>query len=147
MDNSAIQLLLQGLSPEEVQELVSIVDYLGEKAGAGNPSGQMPEGSVASLLNRASPRVREKFLKLSETLEVPRHMPFAPKRSEGQIAEDFGLDGATSETVKSAIDTQEVMAKLQRRMGSDKDLPDTPPSMADIMGAAYDKLSKRGDQA
>jgi len=144
MDNSAIQLLLQGLSPEEVQELVSIVDYLGEKAGPANPSGQMPEGSVASLLNKASPKVREKFLKLSETLEAPRHMPFAPKRSEGQIAEDFGLDGATSETVKSAIDTQEVMATLQRKMGSDASLPETPPTMREIMGAAYDKLSQGG---
>ena len=142
-DQSAIALLLQGLSPDEQQELADIVTYLGEKAGPGNPSGMMAEGSIASLLNRASPKVREKFMRLSEVLEVPRHLPFQPKRSEGQIAEDFGLDGATSETVKSALDGQHVAAGLQRRMGTDSQLPDREPTLRELLLAAHDSAPTR----
>lgn len=142
-DQSAVALLLQGLSPDEQQELIDIATYLGEKAGPGNPSGHMAEGSVAALLNRASPKVREKFMRLTEAIDTPRFQPFQPKRSEGERADEFGLDPDITQTVKSALDNQDVMASLQRRMGSDRDMPDTPPTMREVMSAAYDNTRPR----
>ena len=139
MDNSAIALLLKGLNADEVRELVSIADYLHEKANS--QDGYMPEGSVASLLNGASPKVREKFLHLSEALETPRFAPFQPERSEAERAEEFGLDPNTTVTIKAAIDGQHVAHGLQKRMGTDAQLPRTPPSMTDLLSAAYDKHS------
>ena len=139
-DQSAVALLVKGLNPDEIFELQSILDYLGEKAdGQQNPTGQMVEGSVASLFNRASPAVREKLTRLVEAIDTPRHLPFTPERDEKTIAGDFGLDGDKAELVKSALDNQNVMASLQARMGTDKDLPRQPPSTKDLLAAAYER--------
>lgn len=143
MDNiaptPAMRTITGHLAPEEVQELQDILVYLGEKV----PAGHLPEGSIAALFNKASPRVREVLSMIDQTMETPRVAPFAPKLSEADIAEGYGLDPQGSLTVKAALDGQHVMQSLQARMGSDKDLPDTPPSMTDVLSAAYDKHGGR----
>lgn len=140
---SAVALLLQGLSPEEQQELLSIADYLGERADPQrNPGGNLPEGGVASVLNSSSPKVREKLLHLNEALETPRYQPFQEKRGEAFRALEFGLDPENTMTIKAALDTQEVAHSLQRNMGTDKDLPDEPLTTRDILSSAYDLHSQ-----
>ena len=139
MDHSAIALLLQGLNPEQQQELIDIADYLAERADpAQNPHGFVPEGSIASVLNKASPAVREKFMRLSEALQTPRFAPFQPERSEAERAEEFGLHPERATTVLAALDGQNVLHGLQKSMGTDKDLPRQPPSMKDLLSAAYE---------
>ena len=127
------QILLQGLSPQEVQELIDISDYLAERV----PAGQLAEGSVASLLNKASPRVREKLLQLSQALETPRYAPFQEKMTEGQRAAEFGLDPQITQVTKQALDGQAVAkGVLDRLGGGDSTLPQKEPSMRDVIEAA-----------
>ena len=142
MNNSAIALLLKGLTPEQQQELIDISDYLAERADPDqNPHGLVAEGSIASVLNKASPPVREKLSRLVEALQTPRFAPFQPERSEAERAEEFGLHPERATTVLAALDGQHVLHGLQQRMGTDSQLPRTPPSMADLLAAAYDKHS------
>ena len=134
----SMQNLIRGLTPAELQEMQDIVDYLTEKAGPGNPSGIMPEGSAAALLNRASPNVRARFSDLSQMLETPRTAPFMPKLDEGQQAQVFGLDPAQSVLIKGALDGQEVMARVNERMGTDATLPLQEPTTRDVIAAAME---------
>lgn len=135
--NLGAQALIERLNDDEKEEAADLLDYLSEKASKGN-SGIMAEGSIASLLNKASPKVREAFGTLSEMLETPRIAPFSPKMSERDHADALDLDPDQTELVKGVIDGQYVASSLLDRMGSDKDLPDEPPSTRDIIGAAYD---------
>ena len=139
MNPKALNALLSGLTQDQATELQQLLVYLGEKAGPGNPSGEMPEGSVASVINKASPAVRQRMAMLSELIETPRTKPFEEPFSEAEWLRRLGADVPSGLAVKSALDTQEVMHGLQKSMGTDSQLPKQPPSMADLLSAAYDK--------
>jgi len=115
-DQSAIGLLLAGLNPDERTELQQIADYLAEHSHTGQP---LPEGSVSRLFNQASPKVREKLMRLSEALETSRFAPCQEKRTVADRATEFGLDPDTTELVKQGLDDDHITAGLQRRMGTD----------------------------
>lgn len=137
-DQSAIALLLAGLSQDEVQELTDIVDYLGEHSRTGQP---LPELTVSRLFNQASPKVRDKLLRLSEALETSRFAPYQEKRTVADRAAEFGLDPAVTEMVKGALDDDAIAAGLQRSMGTDASLiydnGDKPLSLREQLAGAY----------
>lgn len=137
LEQTPIFRLLQGLSPDEVREFIDIVDYLGEKAGPSNPSGHLPEGSIASLLNKSSPNVRDRLRLLTDTLQTPRSMPFTDKLSEGQVADAFGLDPDAATTTLAALDMGDVIHGVQKKLGgTDADRPQEPLTMRDEIEAA-----------
>lgn len=129
---------IASLNPEEFSQLRDLSDYLGEKAGRGNPSGRMAEGSIATLLNRQPPRIRQAMKMLNEVIESPREMPFQDKLSESQILDKLGLDHEAGATVKAALDYADVQQGVMSRMGTDSDRPEEPPSTRDIISAAID---------
>ena len=139
MDNKVLNALLAGLSQEEATELQQLLVYLGEKAGPGNPTGHLPEGSVASVINRASPAVRQKMAMINDIVETPRHKPFEEKFSEAEWFRRLGADVPASLNVKGALDGQEVMSKLQQKMGTDSDMPKKELSDREIIEAAMAK--------
>ena len=55
--------LIESLSPEEFFQVSQISSYLAEKAGPGNPSGQLArgEGNVSRMMNEMPPRIRKTF--------------------------------------------------------------------------------------
>lgn len=135
-NNDAIAMLTKGLSPEEMQELVDILDYLGERV----PAGSLAEGSIATLLNKASPKVRTAISRVSSLMETPRMMPFSPKIPERLHAELLGLDPDTAEQTKAVLDTQEVADGVMKKMGGgDSTLPPKPISDREIIEAAMAK--------
>lgn len=137
-DQSAISLLLHGLSPDERQELVDIADYLGEHSTSGHP---MPESTVSRVINGASPRVREKFARLTEALETPRFAPYQEKRTVADRATEFGLDPQATELVKQSLDNDAITAGLQRSMGTDASenygKEPEPPTLKEQLAASY----------
>ena len=144
MSQSFIDQLTRGLSPEDRNQLEDVIDYLGSHAAPG-ASGRMAEGSVAALLNKQSPAVRNAFSQISELLETPRMEPFIDKWSEAQNASAMGLDPDAAVQVKAALDGSEVASRLQGRMGTDADRPDEPPSMRDQIEAAVSYQQNRGE--
>lgn len=140
MNPRVLNALLMGLNQDEVTELQQLVTYLGEKAGPSNPSGHMPEGSVASLINRASPKVRAKMAMISDMVEYPRTKPFEEKWGEDEYFSRLGMDVPASLKVKEALDGQEVMGKLQQRMGTDADMPQKELSRREVIAAALENL-------
>ena len=139
MDNNVLNALLMGLSQDEATELQQLMVYLAEKAGPGNPSGHIPEGSIASLINRASPKVRQKMAMISDIVETPRHKPFEDKFSEAEWFSRLGADVPSSLNVKAALDGQAVAGGLQQRMGTDADRPQQPLTMRELIQAAVEK--------
>lgn len=134
-NNDAIAMLTQGLSPDEMQELVDVLDYLGERV----PAGSLAEGSVATLLNKASPNVRNVISRVSNLMETPRHLMFQPKISERLHAELLGLDPQIAETTKSILDTQQVADGVMKRMGGgDSTLPPKELSRREVIEAAME---------
>lgn len=136
MNNPAVEKILGHLSHEERQQVEDVIHYLTEKASSSD--GHIPEGSVATLLNRQPPRVREVFRLLSELVEFPRPAPFQPKMSEADHFELLGLDPEKSMTIKSALDGQEVAASLQDRMGTDATRKQDPISLREQIAAAME---------
>jgi hypothetical protein len=135
---SPLAALLEGLNREQLQEFAEATDYLASLSQTGN----VPERSgIGEILNRLSPAVREKFQLLSNVLETPRTQPFAPKLTESDYARTFGFDPALTETVKASMDGQEVMGRLQQRMGTDQP-SNEPLSRRDMVEAAMAKHSK-----
>lgn len=135
--NARQQIILNSLSPPEREQFMDILYYLNEKATDGK-GGYMAEGSVAALLNKQSPRIQAAFKAIDQFAETPRFEPFQEKRSEAERFDELGLDAGAGLTIKAALDTMYVADELQNRMGGDKDLPAEPPSMKDVMSAAYD---------
>lgn len=122
------QQLLSLLTPQEREELATIMSYFE------NPS---PHESVASVLNNASPRVRQVFAIASEILDTPRFAPFEPKLQPSDIAEHvLGLDPKSAMSVKDSLDGDYVKAQLQKRMGTDADGPPPPLTTRDIIAQA-----------
>ena len=131
------QALTRGMSPQDQQALVETLNYLGQKARSDGP---LPEGSLASVINRQTPAVRNAIAHISGAMETPRTRPFEEKLDEHQMAERMSFaDPEAAVHIKSALDGQEVTARLIDRMGSDADNPDTsPPTDREILSAAYD---------
>lgn len=142
MDNPAIQTLIGHLNQSERNQVADLLDYM--TSVATSPNGHVPEGSIATLLNRQSPRIREVFSTLSKGMETPRIAPFDHKHTEAEWAQVLGLDPTVAQSVKAALDGQEVAHSLQRRMGTDTSLPETPVSHKEVLEAAYD-LHNRPD--
>ena len=137
--NTRQQIILNSLSPPEREQFMDLLAYLNEKATDGK-GGYMAEGSVAQLLNKQSPRIQAAFKAIDQFAETPRFEPFQPKLSEAERFDELGLDAESGLTIKAALDTMAVSHGLQSRLGTDKDLPDTPPTMRDVMASAYDAL-------
>ena len=137
---AGIDTLVGHLTPDERRQVDDVLAYMTEKAGSDNPSGYLAEGSVASLLNKQPPRVREVFARFHGAAQTPRTMPFAEKWGERDYAEAAGLDPDVSETVLAALDGQEVTSRVIDRLGgSDADHPsDEPLTTKEILSAAYD---------
>lgn len=131
----SLAFLLQGLTPAEVQEFSDAALYFGEKAGR-NGTGRLAEGSVISVINKLSPNVQGRFKLLSQSLEIPRVYPFAPKMGEADYADALGMDPHATVMVKAAIDALEVGHGTVMRMGGyDEAQPEQPSLYNDIRRA------------
>ena len=133
---SPIETLVEGLTRDELTEFVQAVQYLSEAADRG---GTNEVGGASAVLNRLSPNVRERFMLLSNVMETPRVAPFTPKMSEADHADAFGLDPDNAMLVKSALDGNEVAAKLTERMGGADRVSTAPPSLRELIASATDK--------
>ena len=142
MDNPVIQTLIGHLNQAERNQVADLLDYM--TSVATSPNGHVPERSIATLLNRQSPRIREVFSTLSKAMETPRIAPFDHKHTEAEWAQGLGLDPTIAQSVKSALDGQEVAATLQKKMGTDTSLPQAPTTHREVLEAAYD-LHNRPD--
>jgi len=132
---SPLEQLVQGLTKPELQEFVSAVQYLSESADRG---GMPEEGGVSGVLNKLSPKVRERFMLLSNVMETPRVAPFTPKMSEADHANAFGFDPNNATLVKAALDGNEVNQRLIERLGG-ADRPSTaPPTRRELIEQAMD---------
>jgi len=142
MTTPALRQLIANLTPDEIIELEQVADYLSEHATPGRNAKPMPEGSVARVINGASPNVRHALQTLSQTLDTPRTLPFQEKLSQEQIASIVGLDPHITQAIKQRLEDEEVTAGLQARLGTDasdaygKPLP--PPTEREIIEAAVD---------
>ena len=129
-------------TPEEVAELKDIQDYLAGHAKAGTLD-RLPEGSVANVMNRASPRVKEHMLGSKAVVENfresgGREMPFEPKRS----IEDLDVPTHVRQVMDRA-DTEDVTHGLLSRMGTDNaSINSGPPDLRETLTAAFDTNSQ-----
>lgn len=143
MNNPAIQTLIGHLNQAERNQVADLLDYM--TSVATSPNGHVPEGSIATLMNKQSPRIREVFSTLSKGMELPRIAPFDHKHTEAEWAQALGLDPNIAQSVKAALDGQEVAAGLQRRMGTDTSLPQNPITHKEVLEAAYDRHAGMSD--
>jgi hypothetical protein len=112
--------MTRDMSPQDQQQLADVLTYMHERAS--DPSGYVGEGGIPALINRQSPAVRNALSHISEAMETPRNRPFMEKWSEAQNAHAMGLDPDTSTTIKSALDTSDVLqGTIDRLGGSDAD--------------------------
>ena len=130
--SKSLAYLTRNLSPEQQQEFQDIILYITESVQRGSNA----EGSLAKVLNRASPPVRQAFQLLSDTIETPRSAPFQPKLTEQDYAGVFGLDPDITTQAKASLDAEDVASQVQQRMGTDRQLPPEQPSLRDIVAAA-----------
>lgn len=128
---------IETLNPRDREQLVDILHYLGEHAGA-NGRGQMAEGSIASLVLRQNPAVRTALLALHDTITSPRDMPYQRKMSEAEIIDYLGGDVHAGLMAVAALDGMEVTGGLIGRMGDDSDLPAPPRTLKDDVTDALD---------
>lgn len=135
--NLGAKALLERLTDDEKRQAGDVLDYLSAHAADG-ASGIMFEGSIASLLNKQSPNVREAFSTLSNLLETPRIAPFTPKMDTRAHAAALDLDPDQTERIKDTLDAQYVAGTLQQRMGTDNDREPDPIGTRDILSASYD---------
>ncbi len=137
MTTPLLEAIVEGLTPEERQELQDAIDYMAEHAHTGTP-----EGSIARVVNGLSPNVRAKFELVSEMLETPRMRPFDPKMGNDEYAEALGADPQTLANVKNRLDSAAVVQGLQRRMETDASLaygqPEQPLSLKEQLAAALE---------
>lgn len=120
-------------------QLADCLEYLAERATS--PDGKIAEGSVVSFLNRQDPRIRAIISSIGEAAELPRDRPFAPKMSEGERYQSFGLDPQAFTNLHAAVDGSTVAASLQQRLGTDADRPDEPLSHREQIEAAVEAHS------
>lgn len=129
--------IVEGLNPDERQELVDACDYMAQ-----NHASPVAEGSIARVLNGLSPRVRERFATVVEMLETPRMRPFDPKMGNDEYAEVLGADPQVLANIKGRLDNAAIVQGLQRRMGTTASQnygkPDEPATLRELLGAAID---------
>ena len=133
---SPLHALLDGLTHAEQIEFAQAVQYIDQRMS--NNQGQSPEGTIAAILNKLSPAVQEKFQLLSQVLETPRVAPFAPKMTQADHLEAFGLDPVHGGLAKDALDGLEVAGRLQQRMGTDANRKQGPLTRREQISAAFD---------
>ena len=136
MANARQQVIINSLSPPERLQLADLLEYLGEKA-TDNRGGYMPEGSVASLLNKQTPRIQAAIKAIDMFAETPRFAPFEPKLGEAERFVELGFDPQASVTIKAALDCQYVQGALEERLGRDEP-DDSPPTTREVMSEAFD---------
>ena len=138
MTTPLLAAIVEGLTPQERQELVDAIDYMSEHSQSGQP---LPELTVSRLINQLSPNVRQRFELVSQMLETPRMRPFDPKLGNDEYAEALGADPQTLANVKRGMDDDAIAAGLQRRMGTDAqmiyDNGDKPLTLREQLRAAH----------
>ena len=121
----------------ERQELADIQAYLKGHAQAGTLD-RIPEGSVAAVLNRASPNVREHIARNREmvehVLQGGRSEPFQPP-----LTIDPSRVPPHVEAIAAKARTEDVTHGLLSRMNTDQSsVVDAPPTTRDYLEAAFD---------
>lgn len=123
----------------ERAELQDIQDYLAGHAKAGTLD-RLPEGSVAAVMNKASPAVRQHMLGSKAVVENfrnsgGREMPFEPKRD----ISDLNVPSHVRQVMDRA-DTEDVTHGLLSRMGSDNSriVDAGPPDLRETLSASFD---------
>jgi len=127
------------LTAEECAQLQDLSEYLGEKAGPGNPTGRMAEKSIPKLLNAQPEKVRQAVKGLQDVISAPRELPFQEKRSEAENLNRLGLDHESGSAIMATLDTSDVITGIQSRLGTDASRQDDPITTRDILSAAYDQ--------
>jgi len=125
------------LSPAVKVELIDLQDYI---ASHTNPDGTMrrlPEGSMAALMNRASPEARAFMAQNREFVENfhesgGREMPFEPKR----YLDENKLPPPARAAMQQAHD-EDITHRLNQRMGTPT-ADTSPPTTRDYLSAAFD---------
>lgn len=126
-------------TPAEKQELADLTAYLRSFSG---DFSRMPEGSVNSVLNKASPNVRAHLAMNQDYVKEfresgGRSMPFAEKR----YLSDLDIPKETRAIMQQA-DTEEVTHGLLTRMGTTP--PDnSPPSLREHIEASFDNTPQQ----
>lgn len=134
MDN--FEQLTRGLSKSELTEFLQAVDYLQQGVERGGVS---EAGGASTVLNRMSPKVRERFNMIRELVAQPRFRPFAEKYSESEQLDKLGFDAALAQPVVDALDGNEVSARVLEKLGgSDANRPREPISRRDMVAAALE---------
>ena len=136
MNQTPIGVLTENLSREQKIEFLQAVEYLHEAAQKGSVG--HGENGIGGIINKLSPAVREVFQLFSTMLETPRIAPFTPKMTEADYANTLGMVPENVETLKAALDHQEVLGKLQAKMGTDRDRPPEPISRREQVAAALE---------
>ena len=134
---NAISPLIDHLNKEQLQELADALLYMTEH---GNSREMMPEQSVASVLNRLSPPVRQVFATISKTLDEGKQFPFddRPLTQDDTIAQ-LGLDPTAVKAAKQSLFNEEVGAGLQARLGTDASLPPKELSRREVIEQAMEQ--------
>lgn len=132
MKQTPLGQLIGHLSPDEQNEFIQAVDYLTEMSGRPRP----PEGSISGILNSLSPGVRDVFSVLEQLADNPRQLPFQEKMSAEQYDQSLGLDVPTAKLLRQRRFDEDITAGVQRRMGTDADLPQEELSRRDHIAAA-----------
>lgn len=97
---------------------------------------RLPEGSIAGVLNLASPEERQAMKASQQVVENfresgGRSMPFQEKKS----LDDLGID-ANIRKVMDQHDTEDMTVRLNQRMGTPTQ-DTSPPSMRDAIDLAF----------
>jgi hypothetical protein len=127
-----------GLSAAEWREVQDVTDYI----AAHTRDGTRPaEGSMIEVVNRASPRVRERLAeayRVLEDAEAGVRRPFGEVPDLHHTAARLEMNPSGAARVYGVIQTEDVTARLQERMGTDADRPDPDLTRRDFVEAALD---------
>lgn len=121
------------LSPAEREEVESLNNYLREHAKTDFRN--MPERTVAAVMNKASPNARF-FMNANRNVVTDldesggRYKPFDPKMD---IAATVPKE---AKPILDRVATEDLTTSLNSRMGTST--PDEPTSLRDIVDAAFD---------
>jgi hypothetical protein len=129
------QAIIDATPPELRQQLFDVLDYLDGCARTGH----VPEGSVATFLNKQHPAIQANIRAIKEAADLPRDRPFAPKLTDVERYDSFGLNADTATMIGDALDANHVLNSLQSRMGTDAALPDQPLTTRDHIAAAMEQ--------
>lgn len=122
-------------SAAERQELADLTAYLRSHSG---DFSRMPEGSIAAVLNKASPAVRAHVKANADFVEHVinggRSEPFQPRLE----IDPSRVDPAT-EAIAAQARTEDYSHSLMSRMGTDNSrIADGPPDLRETLTAAFD---------